>query len=127
MEDIVGVFLSWQFLLVGVVVYFVFRFCNDFVGPNLWKVYRIRKILVWLEGSKLIWPPLFGFALGWVPGMPRPAPLEDSSSLTVAMLFLVAGLYCQWIVKGIRKALAARGVNLDLDLAPKDQLKVKKW
>lgn len=126
MDEIVLVFLSWQFLVVGLVIYFTFRFFNDFAGPKLWRVVKLRKLLKFLEGSKMVWPPLFGFGLGWIPGVPRPEPLTGSSSLTVAMLFLVAGLFCQSIVKGVRKALAARGINIDWDLDPRSQLKNKK-
>ena len=126
MEDIVGVFLSWQFLLVGITVFFLFKFFNEFVGPRLWGIHKLRKVMIWLEGSKMIWPPLFGFALGWLPGMPRPAPLEESNNITVAMLFLVAGLFCQSIVKAVRKALEVRGVNVDLDIPPKEQKKLRR-
>lgn len=121
MDDIVGVFLSWQFLLVGIVVYFTFKLFNDFLAPKLWRAAKMRRVLKYFEGSKMVFPPLLGFALGWVPQMPRPEPLAESNSLTVAMLFMVAGLFCQAIVKGIRKALSARGINIELDMTPKEQ------
>ena len=127
MDEITGVFLSWQFLLVGVVVWMIFAFFNQFLGPRLWQIKdpRWRKTLRFLEGIKLIWPPIFGFGLAWVPGMPRPDALEDSGKLTVAILFAVAGLTCQWIVKGVKKALEARGIDIDIDVDPREQKKRK--
>ena len=123
MDDILAVFFSWQFLLIGIIVYFVFGFFNDFLGPRLWKIAKIRKVLKAIEGVKMIFPPAWGFALGWIPMIPRPEPLKDANQLTVALLYLVAGIACQWIVKGVKKALEARGIDVDLDLSPKDQRK----
>ena len=125
MDEIVSVFLSWQFLLIGIIVYFVFGLFNNFLGPRLWKIrnHRWRQFMKFLEGIKLIWPPIFGFALGLIPSMPRPDPLVESNQITVAMLYLVAGLGCQWIVKGIKKALEARGIDVDLDIDPREQKK----
>jgi hypothetical protein len=127
MDEIVRVFLSWQFLLVGIVVYFVFGLFNGFLGPKLWKIRNMkwRSIMKFLEGIKMVWPPLIGFGLGWIPGMPRPDALAESSTLTVALLYIVAGLGCQWIVKGIKKALEARGIDVELDMTPQDQKKAK--
>lgn len=125
MDEIVDVFLSWQFVLVGCTVYLVFKLFNQVVGPQLWKVVKLRKALKYLEASKTIWPPLMGFGLGWIPTMPKPEPLAESSSLTVAMLFLVAGLFSSAIVKGVHKALESRGINIDLDVPPKQQKKLR--
>jgi len=127
MDEIVGVFLSWQFLLIGIIVYFVFGLFNSFLGPRLWKIKnkKWRAIMKFLEGIKMVWPPLLGFGLAWIPGMPRPDALSESSTLTVALLYLVAGLGCQWIVKGIKKALEARGIDVELDMTPKEQKKAK--
>lgn len=127
MDEIVGVFLSWQFLLIGIVVYFVFGFFNSFLGPRLWKIKskRWRAFMKFLEGIKMVWPPLLGFGLGWIPQMPRPEPLAESHQFTVALLYLVAGLGCQWIVKGIKKALEARGIDVELDMTPGEQKKAK--
>lgn len=127
MDEIVRVFLSWQFLLIGIIVYLVFGFFNDFLGPRLWQIdsTRWRKVMKFLEGIKMIWPPLLGFGLGWIPDMPRPAPLIESSQFTVALLFMVAGLSCQWIVQGVKKVLSARGIDVELDMTPKEQKKAK--
>jgi len=123
MDQITDVFLSWQFLLVGVIVWMVFAFFNQFLGPRLWKIDNKgwRRVMKFLEGVKLVWPPLLGFGLAWIPGMPRPDALSESSGFTVALLYMVAGLGCQWIVKGVKKALEARGINVDLDMSPKEQ------
>lgn len=125
MDEIVDVYLSWQFLTIGVVVYFIFGFFNNFLGPRLWKIKntRWRKTLKFFEGAKMVWPPVFGFALAWIPGMPRPEPLAESETITVALLYVVAGLGCQSVVKGVKKALEARGIDIDLDLDPKEQKK----
>lgn len=129
MDEIVGVFLSWQFLLIGIIVYFLFGIFNGFLGPRLWKIKNKgwRKFMKFMEGIKMVWPPLFGFGLAWIPGMPQPEPLvaAESSTLTVALLYSVAGLGCQWIVKGVKKALEARGIDVELDMTPKEQKKAK--
>lgn len=127
MDEIISVFLSWPFLLIGVIVWLVFAFFNDFLGPRLWKIKnkKWRAAVKFLEGIKMLWPPLMGFGLGWIPQMPRPEPLASSSQLTVALLYAVAGLCCQWIVKGVKKALEARGIDVELDMNPKEQKKAK--
>ena len=127
MNEIINVFLSWPFLLIGIIVFFLFAFFNQFLGPRLWKIKNVkwRAILKFLEGIKMIWPPLLGFGLGWVPQMPRPEPLADQHQATVAMLYLVAGLASSWIVQGVKKALAARGIDVELDMTPKEQIKQK--
>lgn len=128
MDEIISVFLSWQFLLIGIIVFFVFAFFNQFLGPRLWKIKNVkwRAIMKFLEGIKTIWPPLLGFGLGWIPQMPRPEPLADQHQATVAMLYLVAGLGSSWIVQGVKKALEARGIDVEMDLSPKEQKKAKK-
>ena len=57
--------------------------------------------------------------------MPRPEQLAESSTLTVALLYTVAGVGCVFFVKAIKKALEARGIDIDLDLTPKEQKKAK--
>jgi hypothetical protein len=127
MSEIVNIYLSWQFLLIGIIVFLIFAFFNDFLGPWLWRVQNTkwRKVMKFFEGIKMVWPPLLGFGLGWVPGIPRPDALMESSQLTVALLYLIAGLSCQWLVKAIKKALEARGIDVDLDFTPKEQKKLK--
>jgi len=127
MDEIACVFLSWQFLLIGLIVYFVFGFFNDFLGPRLWSIRNVkwRKTLKFLEGIKVVWPPIFGFTLGWIPDIPRPDALAESSTLTLALLYFVAGLCCQWIVKGVKKCLESRGIEIDVDLPPKQQKKTR--
>ena len=121
MDDIVRVFMSWQFLLVGVAVWMIFELFNKVINPYLWKVNKLRKVLKFLEGIKLVFPPLLGFGIGWIPSIPRPEALNDASQFTVALLYSVAGLCSQWIVKGVRKALEARGIDTDLDDPPRQQ------
>jgi hypothetical protein len=121
MDSIGDVFFSWQFLLIGVVVFIVFGFFNQFIGGQLWRWRLVRPALRELEGTKLVWPPLIGFALGWVPAIPRPEALVESSQFTVALLYTVAGLCSQWIVKGVKKYIESRGIKIDLDDDPKRQ------
>ena len=127
MDEIGSVFFSWQFLLIGIIVYFIFAFFNEFLGPRLWSINnrRWRSVMKFLDGIKVVWPPIFGFLLGWVPGIPRPSALSESSTLTLALLYFVAGLGCQWIVKGVKKYIESRGIDVDLDLSPKQQKKTR--
>lgn len=126
MDAIGDVFFSWQFLLVGVVVFLIFGFFNQFVGGQLWRVKALRKVLRELEGTKMVWPPLIGFGLGWIPSMPRPTELTESSQFTVALLYSVAGLCSLWIVKGVKKYLESRGVKIDLDDDPRQQKELRR-
>lgn len=123
MDSISDVFFSWQFLLVGLAVFLIFAFFNEVVGPRLWRVRWLRCVLKELEGIKVIWPPIFGFALGWIPAVPRPDELHYSSQFTVALLYAVAGLCSLWIVKFIKKQLESRGINIDWDVNPREQMK----
>jgi hypothetical protein len=126
MDAIGGVFFSWQFLLIGVVVFLVFGFFNRFVGGQLWRINSLRTILRELDGTKLVWPPIIGFALGWVPAIPRPEALTESSQFTVALLYSVAGLCSQWIVKGVKKYIESRGIKIDLDDDPRKQKELRR-
>lgn len=126
MESIGDVFFSWQFLLIGVVVFLIFGFFNGFIGGQLWRVRSLRPVLRELEGTKLIWPPLIGFGLGWIPGIPRPEAVTESNQFTVALLYCVAGLCSVWIVKGVKKYLESRGIKIDLDEPPREQKDLRK-
>lgn len=133
MNQIVDVFVSWQFLLIGVIVFLIFAVFNGLgawpgIGAYLWKIDKAgwRKFLKVMEGIKMIWPPLFGFAIGWLPSMPRPEPLLEANQFTVALLYAVAGLCSPWIVKAVKKALEARGIDVMLDMPPREQKNLKK-
>lgn len=132
MDEIWAIFTSWQFLLVGGIVFLIMSFFNGLgkwkgLGHYLWytKKRPIRKLLKFMEAAKVLFLPIIGFALGWVPGMPRPPQLAESSTLSLAMLYAVSGLCSMLIVKFLKKTVEARGIDIDLDLSPKEQKKEK--
>lgn len=132
MDQIVDIVLSWQFILVAAIVFIIFGFFNGVgkwkgIGYYLWKTNKkpIRKFLKFMEATKQLYPVGIGFGLGWIPQMPIPDALSDSSTLTVALLYAGAGLLCSEIVKAAKGLLSARGINVDVDLSPREQTKSK--
>ena len=130
MNDIYSIFTSWQFLLVGGTVFLIMALFNGLgswrgVGFYLWKLKWTRKILKVVEAAKVLFLPLIGFGLGWIPQVPRPEQLqgEEVTQFTVALLYAVAGLCSMIIVKFVKKTLEAQGIDIDLDLDPKEQKK----
>ena len=138
MDEIISIFVSWQFLLVTFAIYLMFGLFNGIrewegISYYLWilggkpRMKWLRKFLKLMEAIKIPLLALMGFSLGWLPDMPRPAPLEESSTLTLAILYAIAGIFSMFIVKAIRKALEARGIDIDLDMQPKTQIGKKKF
>lgn len=132
MSDIYEIFTSWQFILVGGTVFLIMAFFNGLgqwkgLGHFLWKMGNkvIRKVLKFMEAVKVLFLPLMGFGLGWIPQIPRPIQLqgEETSQLSVALLYSVAGLCSMLIVKLVKQSFEARGIDVDLDLDPKEQKK----
>lgn len=132
MDEIISIFLSWQFLLVSGIVFLIFGFFNGIngwkgAGAYLWKLGGkpnfkcLRKIIKFFEAVKIPMLSVIGFCLGFVPGMPRPEQFEDSSTLPFAFLCAIAGMFSMFTVKSIKKALQSKGIDIDLDLTPKDQ------
>lgn len=131
MDAIGDVFFSWPFLLVGGVVFLIMAFFNGLgswkgLGHYLWKTGNrtVRQALRFFEATKVLFLPVFGFALGSIPQIPRPGQLEEASQLAVSLLYAVSGLCSMLIVKFIKKSAEARGIDIDLDLDPKEQKKV---
>jgi hypothetical protein len=138
MDEIISVFVSWQFLLVTFAIYLMFGLFNGIrewegISHYLWilggrpSMRWLRKLLKFTEAIKVPMLALMGFGVGWIPDMPRPTPLESSSTLTLAILYAIAGIFSMFIVKAIRKALEARGIDIDLDMQPKTQIGKKKF
>ncbi|MHA2333072.1 MAG: hypothetical protein ACXAEU_13715 [Candidatus Hodarchaeales archaeon] len=134
MGEIHDIFVSWQFLLIGGIVFVIFGFFNGIgswegLGAHLWRIKSkpVRQCLRCLEAIKVLFLPLIGFGLGWIPQIPRPEALqgEDVSQLSVALLYAVAGMCSMMIVKFVKKTLQARGIDVNLDLKPKDQKKFR--
>lgn len=128
MDEIWAIFTSWQFLLVGGVVFLIMSFFNGLgswkgLGHYLWATKKrpVRRFLKFMEAVKVLFLPLTGFTLGWVPGMPRPSQLEEASTLSLAMLYSVSGLCSMLIVKFLKKTAEARGIDIDIDLDPREQ------
>lgn len=131
MDDIWLIALSWPFLLVGVVVFLIMAFFNGLgswkgLGFYLWRSGNrtVRQALRFFEATKVLFLPVFGFALGSIPQIPRPEQLAEASQLAVALLYSVSGLCSMLIVKFVKKTAEARGIDIDLDLDPKAQKKV---
>lgn len=123
MDNFLQILLSWQFLLVSLVVFLIFAAFNQVLGPFLWQYRELRPFLKVSEAFKLIWPPLLGFGLGWLDDMPRPESLQGESRLTIACVYAVAGLGSQWVVKAIKKAVESRGISTADELPPREQRK----
>lgn len=132
MDDLWGIVSSWQFIIMSCVVFLVVALFNGLdrwrgIGPYLWGTGNrpIRKFLKFMEAVKIPCMFLVGFGLGWVPSVPRPPQLTEASSLTLALVYGIAGLLSMVIVKWVKKMAEARGIDIELDLDPKAQ-KVRK-
>lgn len=123
MDQITTIILSKEFLGVALVVGAIMYFFNSRLGPSLWRIKPLRKFLKIMEGTKLIWPPLIGLGIGFIPKLPRPEAMSESPAYQIAVLYFIAGMCSTWAVKMAKKALEARGIDIDLDLTPKQQKK----
>jgi hypothetical protein len=128
MSEIFSIMSSWQFIVASLTVFVVMAFFNGLhswkgIGYYLWgtKVRVIRKFLKFTEAVKVPCLFLLGFGFGWVPSIPRPEQLADAPQLSVALLYGIAGLCSMFIVKSVKKYAEARGIDIGLDLSPKEQ------
>jgi len=128
MDDLWAIITSWQFIVMGCVVFIIVAFFNGLgkwhgIGPYLWGTGNkvVRKFLKFMEAVKVPCMFLLGFGLGWIPSVPRPPELAESSSLTLALIYGIAGLFSIAIVKWVKKMAEARGIDIDVDLDPKEQ------
>jgi len=133
MNDVWGILTSWPFLLMGVVVFIIIAFFNGFgnwngVGHYLWMTGRlpIRKFLKFMVAVKIPCMFLVGFALGWIPQIPRPEQLSGASQLSIALLYGIAGLFSMFIVKWFKKMAEAKGIDIGMDLDPKQQKRMRR-
>lgn len=121
MDKIIDVFVSWQFLLVGLVVFFI-MYGAAWAGHYLWRFRWLRKFLKVTYAMTPWLPAVLGGAIGAIPGCPMPEPLADVRLVARIMLMAVAGLLCQVIFKGVKQALEARGIDVKLDMPGKKQV-----
>lgn len=137
MVEIYNIFVCWQFLLASIVVFVVVALFNGIkgwkgVGHYLWKLGAsdklrwVRKILKGMEAAKVPIMVALGFGYGWIPDVPRPEPLVEASALSLAMLYAVAGLLSVTLVKAVKKYIESKGIDIDLDLDPKQQKRAVK-
>jgi len=128
MDEIVDIVFSWQFLLVGILVFLLMTLFMC-LGGLLWRFAWMRRVLVWLDAAAPWLPPLFGAGLGAIPIWPRPGSLnelpEGQAYFAMIVLGLLAGLFYEKIWKGVKQVIEARGIDLSLDLPPKQQKKMK--
>lgn len=99
------------------------------IGNVLWRIKWkwLRQALVFLDGVSPWLPPIFGAAIGAIPQIPRPGILaelpEHLGYPTMIILGLIAGYLYERIWKSIKQVLEARGLDLDMDLTPREQKK----
>lgn len=127
MDDIVGVLVSWQVLLIGVLVWIWMTLLMK-AGEAMWKIKnkRLRQSLLFLETAAPWLPPLFGLLLGALPWWPIPGDLHVTivqGRFIMLGLGLGAGYFYERIWKGIRQVIEARGIDLNMDISPKEQKK----
>lgn len=132
MVEIWEILTSWPFLMMGGIVFIIVAFFNGLgawrgIGSYLWATKNkvIRRILKVTEEWKMPAMFLIGFGLGWIPQVPRPPQLEEQSQLSIALLYGIAGLCSMFIVKAFKKYAESKGIDIDLDLDPKQQKKRK--
>jgi len=128
MDEIGTIFRAWPVLLIGVLVYLI-MYAFTKAGELLWKVKKLRKTLKVL-GAVAPWLPwAFGGGLGAIPIWPRPGlVLELPDNLQVwamVLLGIVAGALYERIWKSVKQVLEAQGIDVDLDMPPKEQTRLK--
>jgi hypothetical protein len=132
MVEIWEILTSWPFLMMGGIVFIIVAFFNGLgkwrgIGSYLWATKNkfVRRVLKVMEAWKMPFMFLIGFGLGWIPQIPRPPQLEEQSQLSIALLYGIAGLCSTFIVKHFKKYAEGRGIDIDLDLDPKQQKRAK--
>lgn len=126
MDEVVGIVFTWQFILAAIVVALLMR-GGEVIGLRLWQTgnRRVRRLVVFAESLKVFFPPLFGFALGWVPWFPPMEALADVHRFVFALTLMVAGSCWQYVFMGVRQQLKTRGIDLDMAIPPKEQKRLK--
>jgi len=126
MENITGIIFSWQVLVMGIAVALLMAFFL-FLGSKLWAVKKLRKLVKFFSGIVVWLPPLFGAGLGAIPIWPRPEQIhslpDDQGYFAMILLGLLAGVFYERIWKFIQERIKAAGINVELDVTPKEQLK----
>ncbi len=129
MNEIMDLVFSWQFLSLGVVTA-ILMVVGLKVGFLLWKVKKMRGVVRFFDALKPWIPWLIGGGLGAIPIWPRPEQIQEISDKYqyIAMIFLgmVAGALYERIWKGVKQVIEARGIDLDLDITPQEQKRIKK-
>lgn len=133
MDDLWGIVSSWQFIVMGGVVFLIVALFNGLgkwkgIGPYLWAIKNksIRKFLRFMEAVKIPLMFFLGFGLGWIPQVPRPEQLVEANQFTMALVYGIAGLFSMVTVKWVKKMAEARGIDIELDLDPKEQKRAKR-
>ena len=130
MSEIELIFSAWPFLLVGILVYLIMYFFLK-VGALLWKIKWtwLRKTLKVLDAAHPWLPWAFGAGIGAIPVLPKPALVlalpESYHVWSMVFLGLLAGALYERIWKSVQQGLEARGIDISLDMPPKEQKKLK--
>jgi hypothetical protein len=130
MEEIGAVLFSWQFLLIGVIV-FLLMYVFMFLGTRLWALDRkwLRRVLVWTYAASPYLPGFLGAGLGAIPVWPRPGPLQElpdeQGYFAMILLGLVAGLLYERIWKGVKQYIESRGLDIELSVPPREQRRLR--
>lgn len=128
MDNITGIVFSWQVLVMGVVVALLMAFFM-FLGSKLWAVKKLRVVVKWFNGIAVWMPPVFGAGLGAIPVWPRPGPIQEMPEwqgyFSMIIMGLLCGVFYERIWKFVKERIKGAGIDIDLDLPPKEQLKGK--
>jgi len=134
MDQIVALVFSWQILAFGVITALIIALFMK-IGAAMWKRKKLRGVVRFFNALKPWVPWLIGGGLGAIPIWPRPAavlalPAEEGAFWTpqyfsMILLGIVAGALYERIWKGVKQVIEARGIDIDLDLTPKEQKKAK--
>jgi hypothetical protein len=125
MDTVFNTIVSMPVLLIGGLVALIMLGMN-FVGEKLWRVRALRGVLIVLEGYKQVFPPLIGFGLAWIPWIPLPETIADYHRGFFAFIGLVAGALWREIFMLYKSRLKAKGLDVELELPPKQQRELKK-
>lgn len=124
MNEIISVFASWQFVALGVFTGLIMLMLTR-LSTIMWRVRKIRRGVCFCNAMKPLFPAIIGGVLGLVPSWPRPEALLQMPNACQApamvVLGLIAGSCYERIWKSVKQVAEARGVDLSIDLTPKEQ------
>jgi len=128
MTEVISLFIGSAFIGIGVSVGISMILIMR-IFKTLWRIPRLRKILVGIYAITPWVPICLGGVYGSFSFWEKPALFSDSQYSTVLMVGLgvASGLFYEKIWKGVKQGMESREIDVLVDLPPKDQIRLKPY